>query len=213
MTSEQSANGSGSRPPREHYLVPTDGTALEETATTTPRATLLPMDVAEANRAAGALLERAPGAAQGDTQRLDARRAQLVGVVQDLIPGGGLWQLMARLPGDEESGTLDWTLTVLGEEALYRVVLVETQVGHRELRVKVLRIPFDLITIVSVTDSRSYDHGAHRLGRLWRFTIGRSVWDFDEDRILGAALDSDDRFTHELARRAGWPVNRDLVES
>jgi hypothetical protein len=175
------------------------------------------MDVDEANRAAGALLDRAPGAAQGSAQLLDARRAQLVGVLQDLIPGGELWRVMAPLPGDEDQGrlgsSLDWTLAVLAEAALYRVLLVEANDEHRGLRVRVLRIPFDLITVAPVTDMRSYDHGAHRLQRVWRFIIERSVVQIDEDRILGAAVDSDDRFTHELARRSGWPVNQDLVES
>ena len=175
------------------------------------------MDAEEANRAAGALLDSAPGAARGDVQRMDARRAQLVGALQDLIPGGDLWRLMAPHPGDEDQGRLasllEWTVAVLDDEALYRVLLIEANDEYRSLRVRVLRIPFNLITVGHVADIRSYDHGAHRLQRSWRFTIGHSSIPIDEDRILGTALDSDDRFTHELARRSGWPVNRELIES
>lgn len=175
------------------------------------------MDAEQANRVAGALLDRAPGAARGDVQRMNARRAQLVGVLQDLIPGGDLWRLMAPLPGDEDQGglgsLLDWTLAVLDEEALSRVLLLEANDENRSLRVTVLRIPFNLIKVSHVADIRTYDHGAHRLQRLWRFTIGHSSIPIDEDRILGTALDSVDRFTHELARRSGWPVNTDLVAS
>ena len=70
------------------------------------------------------------------------------------------------------------------------------------------------ISLVRVAPGKVFtQHGARRLERLWRFIIERSVWDLDEDRILGAPLDRQDRFTHELARRSGWPVNRELVES
>ena len=115
---------------------------------------------------------------------------------------------MPRHPEDEDQGglgsLLDWSLAVLDEEALYRVLLLEASDEHRGLRVGVFRIPFDLITVVAVTDVRTYDHGAHRLQRIWRFTTGAGRLEIDEDRILGAAVDSDDAFTHESpVARAG----------
>lgn len=185
------------------------------------------MDRDLARQAAEALLDRAPGAAERNKQRLDCRLAELVGVLQDLVPGGDLWRLMRRQLGDQDpegvGSLLEWSLMVLDEEALHRVMLVEANDEHRGLQVPVLRIPFDLITVVSVTDSRTCDQGAHRLQRIWRFRVGRALvpWSrpehnrllLEEDRILGTALDSDDRFIHELARRSGWPVNPDLVES
>src|ERR1700759_3539051 len=112
------------------------------------------MDLDQANQAAETIINRAPGAAEGNVERLQARRAQVVGVLQDLIPGGELWRLMARLPEDEGPRLLDWSLAVLGEAALYRVLLAEANDEHRDLRVRVRRVPFDLITVVSVTDTR-----------------------------------------------------------
>jgi hypothetical protein len=143
--------------------------------------------------------------------------AQVVGVLQDLIPNGDLRRLMRRHPEDQDpeglGSLLDWGLAVLDEEALYRILLIEANDEHRGLRVGVLRIPFNLITVVAVTDIRSWDHGAHRLQRIWRFTVGTGRLEINEDRILGTEVDSDDAFTHELARRSGWPVNADLMES
>jgi hypothetical protein len=174
------------------------------------------MDLDQATEAAGVLFDRAPGQAQNNLQRRDARLAQLVGVLQDLIPGGELWRLMARRSDDtvpEGAVMLDWGLAVLDDAALYRILLLEANDEHGGLRVPVLRIPFELITVVSVTDIRSHDHGAQRLQRFWQFNIGRDGLTIEEDRILGTVMDSDDRFAHELIRRAGWPVNEHMIES
>jgi hypothetical protein len=77
-----------------------------------------------------------------------------------------------------------------------------------------LRIPFELIEVTRVTDTRVDDHGALRLKRSWLVRIAeRRVMSFEEDRLLGESLDCEDRFIHELARRAGWPVNKEFVDS
>ena len=179
--------------------------------------TLRGVDLGHARQAAGALLDRAPGAAKGNVQRFNARLAQIVGVVQDLIPNGDLWRLMPRHPEDVDQeglgSVLDWSVAVLDEEALYRVLLLEANDEHRGLRVGVFRIPFSLTTVVAVTDIRTYDHGSHRLQRIWRFAAGATRFEIDEDRILGTPVGSDDAFTHELARRSGWPVSTDLMDS
>ncbi len=172
------------------------------------------MDLDAAGRAAGALIERAPGTARNNAQRFQARLVQVTGVLHDLVPGD-IWRLMSPTdppPGADQS-TLHW-LAVLDNEALYSVAMVEGEGESSELEVRVARIPFDLIEIAGVTDTRVYDHGALRLQRLWRIQIGaRLVIELDEDRILGVSLDSADRFIHELARRAGWPVNTEFVDS
>ena len=173
------------------------------------------MDFDAARSAAGALIERAPGTARNDIQLFRSRVDQVTGVLSDLVPGGDTWRLMSRAdppPGADQS-TLDW-LAVLDDEALYSVAMVEGEAEPRTLQVHVVRISFDLIEICQVIERRVYDHGALRLHRSWQVQIGdRLVAGLEEDRILGVPPDSEDRFIHELARRAGWPVNTELVDS
>jgi hypothetical protein len=173
------------------------------------------MDPDAAQATAGALIDRAPGTARNNVQLLRARVAQVAGVLNDLVPSGDAWSLMSHTdpPPGVDQLTLDW-LAVLDGEALYSVVMLEEEDESTGLQVRVMRIPFDLIEVARVTDNRVYDHGAWRLQRSWLVRIGeRRVIALNEDRILGARLDSVDRFTHELARRAGWPVNTELADS
>lgn len=173
------------------------------------------MDLDAARRAAGALIERAPGTARNNVQLFRGRVDQVTGVLSDLVPGGDTWRLMSRTdpPRGADQSTLDW-LAVLDDDALYSVAMVEGEDEPRTLKVHVVRIPFDLIEIAQVTERRVYDHGALRLQRSWQVQIGKRLSiALEEDRILGVPPDSEDRFIHELARRAGWPVNTELVDS
>lgn len=140
--------------------------------------------------------------------------AQVTGVLHDLV-SGDIWRLMPGTdpPPGADQATLDWLL-VLDHEALYSVAMAEGAGESSGLQVRVVRIPFELIEVVRVTDTRVYDRGASRLQRSWLVRIAeRRVMSFEEDRILGESLGSEDRFIHELARRAGWPVTTEFVFS